>query len=242
MRAKNGCSSPFTVNEMLALSGCLKNLNLYNLRTEMSKVKCLVLCFISIVWFQISCVSPTFESPVVRKYSQSWFGIGGGINSFDYTLPDETHYEPISMENTKGIFANCGFNYGFTENIGVTIGISLSLVHGLYDGINSKIEYYPSIYLASKFEITKNTSDNVLSVVFGPAYPELIKTRIMFGFKGVKNEMLTFGTNLFFYYPYDFFINLGPKEGSGSVIYLGYRIPYFGNPVNLALGLGYRFN
>lgn len=60
----------------------------------------------------------------------------------------------------------------------------------------------------------------------------------MVGSKDKKNQIMTFGTNLSFYIPHDFFINLGPADDSGIVVYLGYQIPYFNNPVNLAVGLG----
>jgi len=62
----------------------------------------------------------------------------------------------------------------------------------------------------------------------------------MYGSKVAKNTMVSFGTHLSFYYPYDFYINIGPADGSGFVIYLGYQIPYYNNPLNFAFGIGHR--
>ncbi|MGQ9701137.1 MAG: hypothetical protein ACUVQT_01610 [bacterium] len=193
----------------------------------------LYLPFISVII--LSCISPTFDSPIVKKGSSGWIGATAGINSFDYSIPDD-----YSMEDTRGVIGGFGFNYGFTENVGLTTGLLLYAITGQYDGIVPKREYIPSLYLAPKFELTRNNSRVAFSFALGPAHPELIKTELMVGFRGLKNEILTFGTHLTFYVPYDFFINLGPAQGPGFVFYLGYQIPYFNNPLNLAAGIGYR--
>lgn len=185
----------------------------------------------------LSCISPTFDSPILKKGPSGWIGAAAGISSFDYPLLD------YSIESTRGVSGGVGFDYGFSENIGLTSLLLFYAIDGKkYAGMESepRREYFTSLHLAFKSEVTRNNSEVAFSFALGPAYPELVKTELMVGFRGVKNKILTFGTHLFLYVPYDFFINLGPAQGPGFVFYLGYRIPYCGNPLNLAAGIGYR--
>ncbi len=148
----------------------------------------------------LSCISPTFDSPMVKKGSSGWVGAVAGFRCFDYGIPDE-----YSLENTRGACSGFGFNYGFTENVGITGVVLVYGMNGYYDGIEPKVEFKPSFYLAPKFEITRNKSRNVFSLTIGPALPEIVRAELMVGFKGDKNEILCFGTHLTLYAPYDFF-------------------------------------
>jgi hypothetical protein len=195
----------------------------------------LILLLGYLILINTTCVSPTFESPAVHKGNQSWVGFACGYRCFDYSIPDE-----YSFEKTYGIALGAGFNYGFTDNIGLVSSIMFYGVNGYYDGFEYQTKSFFSMWLASKFELTRNTSRDIFSVSIGPAYPEIVKLNIMYGSKVAKNTMVSFGTHLSFYYPYDFYINIGPAEGSGFVIYLGYQIPYYNNPLNFAFGIGYR--
>ncbi len=188
-----------------------------------------------LILINTTCVSPTFESPAVHKGNQSWIGFVGGYRCFDYGIPDE-----YSFEKTRGIILSAGFNYGFTENIGFASSILFYELDGYYDGFEYQTKSFLSLSLGSKFELTRNTSRDIFSISIGPAYPEIAKLNIMYGTKRVQNTMVSFGTHLSFYAPYDFYINIGPADSSGFVLYLGYQIPYYNNPLNLALSIGHR--
>ncbi|MGB9722185.1 MAG: hypothetical protein ACPL28_11995 [bacterium] len=198
------------------------------------KINCKLSLSFMLILFVISCVSPTFESPAVCKGSQSWLGFSTGIRCFDYSIPDE-----YSRLNSKGFAVSYGFVYGFNNNLGLTSSSSFYSVSSEY-WESRHTDYYYSLYLAPKIEFTKISSPVIFSTSIGPSYPELLKTQIMLGFKSKKDEIFALGIHLSFYCPYDVFINIGPAEASGIVIYLGYQIPYFDNPLNLAAGLGYR--
>uniref|UniRef100_A0A7V1EH20 Outer membrane protein beta-barrel domain-containing protein n=1 Tax=candidate division WOR-3 bacterium TaxID=2052148 RepID=A0A7V1EH20_UNCW3 len=200
-------------------------------------IKCISLLGYLIL-INTTCISPTFESSAVHKGNQSWVGFAGGYRCFDHSKPAIFH--GYSFESTYGISLGAGFNYGFTDNIGLVSSILFYRMNGYYDGFEYQTISFLSMWLASKFELTRNTSRDIFSVSIGPAFPEIVKLNIMYGAKGAKNTIVSFGTHLSFYYPYDFYINIGPAEGSGFVIYLGHQIPYFNNPLNLAVGIGYR--
>ncbi len=181
------------------------------------------------------CMSPTFDSPMVKKGSSGWVGAVAGFRCFDYS----SNISSYSMANTRGLCSGFGFNYGFNENIGLTNVLLIYIINGEYSGTVPKRAY--SLYMAYKFEATRNKSRNVFSFTIGPALPELVRTELMVGFKDDKNKILSFGTHLSIYAPYDFFINFGPAQGPGFVFYVGYQIPAFHNPLNLGAGIGYRF-
>lgn len=193
---------------------------------------------IIVILVKISCISPTFESARVTKGMEGWIGGSVGYGCFDYILTS-IWGETDSFVSTMGIVGTGGIGYGFVDTIGMTLESSFYLMRIRHEDKAEITKFFLSGYLAPKFEMPRNKEDLLLSLSFGPAFPEVIKTRVMFGAKIGKKHMITLGTNLvFFLHIIDVFANFGPIENSGITIYLGYRVY---NRANLAFGLGYRF-
>ncbi|MEO0162786.1 MAG: hypothetical protein ABIL39_11840 [candidate division WOR-3 bacterium] len=205
----------------------------------METVKFIRSVLVILMLLNVSCLIPTFDSPIVRKGMQGWVGVTGGYRCFDYGVIDEYNFE-----DTKGVAVAGGLFYGFSDKIGLSSNFTVYRIEGYRDGTTYQIHNRFSASIAPKIELRKNRNPT-LSVALGPAFPDIIRGTLMVGFRDeTRNTLYTLGTHITyfaFFKPYDFFVNIGPGEGSGIVFYLGYQLPYWDNPQNFGVGLGYRF-
>lgn len=206
----------------------------------MGTVKFILNILLIFILLNVSCLIPTFESPVVRKGVQGWVGLTGGYYCFNYGVPTEYRFE-----KTRGISGACGLFYGFSDKIGLSSNFVMYRIEGYRDGGTYQIHNRFSASIATQVELRKNRNP-ILSVALGPAFPDIMRGMLMVGFRdGMRNTLYTLGTHISYFTflkPYDVFVNIGSDEGSGIVVYFGYQLPYYwDNPLNFAAGLGYRF-
>jgi hypothetical protein len=185
------------------------------------------------------CIAPTFETASVEKHDHGWIGFTGGYRSFDYYIPDGDEYG-----DSQGWIASMGYSYGFTENIGIALQGAFYYYSYKYYPYGQRREktYLPTLSLALKIEPTKATSKVAFSVSTGPAYPDLIKTTFMVGYRENGHDVWGIGTHFFLFLPYDFFFNYRPFSDRPVKFYLGYRLPMMPYTlVNIAGGIGLEF-